>query len=91
MGRLEVSPAGLSAVMVFHQSGFTTFLFGSPYTFRKPDKTGCDTVADAPVRRLSSLKMRFVMNLMIWLPGLFVLGLGCMALCVAFIDACDKI
>jgi hypothetical protein len=31
------------------------------------------------------------MNVMIWLPGLFLLGLGCMALCVAFIDACDKI
>jgi hypothetical protein len=31
------------------------------------------------------------MNLMIWLPAAFVLGLGCMALCVAFIDACDKI
>jgi hypothetical protein len=31
------------------------------------------------------------MNLLIWLPALFVLGLGCMALCVAFIDACERI
>jgi hypothetical protein len=31
------------------------------------------------------------MNLMIWLPGFFLLGLGCMTLCGAFIDACDRI
>ncbi len=31
------------------------------------------------------------MNLWIWLPGLFALGLGCMGLCLAFVDACDAI
>jgi hypothetical protein len=35
--------------VVFHQSGFTTFLSASRYTFGEPDKTGCDTVVRAGV------------------------------------------
>jgi len=31
------------------------------------------------------------MNLFIWLPAMFVLGLGTMGLCIAFIDACEKV
>jgi hypothetical protein len=31
------------------------------------------------------------MNLLIWLPGLFALGLGSLVLCLLFIHACDKI
>ena len=31
------------------------------------------------------------MNLWIWLPAMFLLGLAGMGLCYAFIDACDKI
>jgi hypothetical protein len=31
------------------------------------------------------------MNLVIWLPVMFVLGLGSLALCFAFVDACDRI
>lgn len=31
------------------------------------------------------------MNLAIWLPSLFVLGIVSMALCAAFLDACDRI
>jgi hypothetical protein len=31
------------------------------------------------------------MNLLIWLPAMFVLGLGSLALCLAFVHACDKI
>jgi hypothetical protein len=31
------------------------------------------------------------MNLTLWLPGMFVLGLMSMGLCYAFIDACEKI
>jgi hypothetical protein len=31
------------------------------------------------------------MNLFIWLPLVFALGLGGLALCLAFVDACDKI
>ena len=31
------------------------------------------------------------MNLVVWLPGMFALGLVLMIACYAFIDACDKI
>jgi hypothetical protein len=33
----------------------------------------------------------FAMNLEIWLPGLFLLGLATMAVFFAFISACDKV
>jgi hypothetical protein len=32
-----------------------------------------------------------LMNLALWLPGMFVLGLVSMGLCYAFIGACEKI
>jgi len=31
------------------------------------------------------------MNLMVWLPAMFLLGLVTMGLCYAFITACEKI
>ena len=31
------------------------------------------------------------MNLFIWLPAMFLLGLASMGLCYAFIGACEKI
>ncbi len=31
------------------------------------------------------------MNLLVWLPLMFVLGLFSLALCLAFVDACDRI
>ncbi len=31
------------------------------------------------------------MNLAIWLPAMFVLGMVMMGLCFLFIEACDKI
>ena len=31
------------------------------------------------------------MNLVVWLPALFILGLAGMALCLAFLAACEKI
>jgi hypothetical protein len=31
------------------------------------------------------------MNLVVWLPAMFVLGLVVMGLCYAFIDACEKV
>jgi hypothetical protein len=31
------------------------------------------------------------MNLVVWLPAMFVLGLVSMGLCLAFVSACDKI
>lgn len=31
------------------------------------------------------------MNLVVWLPGLLLLGLTGMALCLAFVSACDRI
>lgn len=31
------------------------------------------------------------MNLMVWLPGMFLLGLVTMISCYAFITACEKI
>jgi hypothetical protein len=30
-------------------------------------------------------------NLVVWLPALFVLGLVCMGVCWAFIDGCERI
>jgi hypothetical protein len=38
-----------AVLVVFHQAGFTTFLSAPRYTFSKPDETGCNTVAPAPV------------------------------------------
>jgi hypothetical protein len=31
------------------------------------------------------------MNLMIWLPAMFVLGLATLGLLTAFVSACDKV
>ena len=31
------------------------------------------------------------MDLTVWLPAMFLLGLGGMILCYVFIEACDKI
>lgn len=31
------------------------------------------------------------MNLLIWLPAMFVLGVLLMVLCVLFLDACEKV
>lgn len=31
------------------------------------------------------------MNLLVWIPMMFVLGLVLMAICLAFIRACEKI
>jgi hypothetical protein len=31
------------------------------------------------------------MNLVVWLPAMFFLGLASLALCYAFIDACEQI
>jgi len=31
------------------------------------------------------------MNLAVWLPAMFVLGLAGMALCLAFVGACERI
>jgi hypothetical protein len=31
------------------------------------------------------------MNLVVWLPLLFALGLGSLVLCVLFVDACERI
>lgn len=30
-------------------------------------------------------------NLAVWLPGMFILGLGAMALIFAFVIACDRV
>ena len=34
---------------------------------------------------------RFAMNLVVWLPGMFLLGVVSMGLCYAFLCACEKI
>jgi hypothetical protein len=31
------------------------------------------------------------MNLVVWLPLMFALGLGSLVLCVLFVDACERI
>ena len=31
------------------------------------------------------------MNLAIWMPAMFLLGIAVMALCILFLEACEKI
>ena len=31
------------------------------------------------------------MNLVLWLPAMFLLGLGALGLCLAFVAACEKV
>jgi uncharacterized membrane protein SpoIIM required for sporulation len=31
------------------------------------------------------------MNLVVWLPAMFILGLAGMTLCLAFVSACERI
>jgi hypothetical protein len=31
------------------------------------------------------------MNLIVWLPAMFVLGLASLGVCLAFVSACDRI
>jgi hypothetical protein len=58
----------------------------------RPAKTGHNAVADTPVRGVGVCrKQGDIMNLLIWLPLAFVLGLGSLALCLVFVDACDRI
>ena len=40
---------------------------------------------------LIELLRRLPMSLVVWLPAMFVLGLGTMILCYVFIGACDKV
>ena len=87
-----MASSALSGSLNFDTSGFTAFLFPAPYTFSKPDKTGLGTAAIAPARHgVVHENQGIVMNLLIWLPLMFVLGLGSLALCLAFVDACERI
>lgn len=59
---------------------------GSRIRFRKAvrlelgaDRAGCPRPQEGPV------------SLIVWLPAMFLLGLTGMALCLAFLSACDKI
>ena len=49
-----------------------------------------DGAADDKASRLSGQE-KTVMNLEIWLPAMFLLGLAVMGLCYAFLIACEKI
>jgi hypothetical protein len=42
-------------------------------------------------RRRGSEKGLALMNLVIWLPVMFVLGLAAMGICLAFVSACEVI
>ena len=41
--------------------------------------------------RLTTIREELMMNLTIWLPALFALGLAAMALMFAFVHGCDKV
>ncbi len=47
--------------------------------------------AGGTVPAFGGVKEATVMNLVVWLPAMFLLGLVTMALCYAFIGACEKI
>src|SRR5882762_9899984 len=73
-------------------SGFTPFLFATSYTFSKTCQDRLQHRRHATVRGLVVCKKQgAVMNLFIWLPLGFVLGPASLALCLAFVDACDRI
>jgi hypothetical protein len=40
---------------------------------------------------LAYLRRKVSMNLFIWLPAMFLLGLGTLGLMFAFVSACDKV
>ncbi len=40
---------------------------------------------------MTGLYGSIVMNLLIWLPALFILGIVSMAACLAFTEGCDRI
>jgi len=44
--------------------------------------------SDSPIVRHREVE---AMNLVVWLPAMFLLGLATMGLCYAFIDVCEKI
>lgn len=74
-------------------SGFTESLFAPVYTLSTllARRERC-----AAKRRESALpqdaeKGSHIMNLVVWLPLLFALGLGSLVLCVLFVDACERI
>jgi hypothetical protein len=71
---------------------YTIFYSRRPIPLVKPAKTGHDAVANTPARGLVVCeKQGAAVNLFIWLPLGFVLGLSSLALCFAFIEACDRI
>ena len=54
-----------------------------------------ETIRECPgswiLRRPAILDRRDAMNLLIWLPLMFVLGLISLLLCLLFVDACERI
>jgi len=41
--------------------------------------------------RLAKKRGNGPVNLVVWLPAMFVLGLACMGVCLLFVQACDRI
>ena len=56
-----------------------------------PDFVDLSLSAGGMVPALPHCQEVVLMNLVVWLPAMFLLGLGGMVLCYAFIEACDKI
>ena len=50
-------------------------------------------VMDAKIRFNNFLKggLKMEMDLAIWLPGMFFLGIAVMAVCFLFVKACEKV
>jgi hypothetical protein len=46
---------------------------------------------DGAIFGAGSEKGLALMNLVIWLPAMFVLGLAAMGICLAFVSACEVI
>jgi hypothetical protein len=75
------------------RSGFTKFLFAPAYTLFTPLNVRffcADWRRGIAVPR-KSWKGSREMNLIVWLPLLFGLGLGSLVLCLLFVDACERI
>ncbi len=76
-------------------AGFTAFLFPPIYTCSEPAGTGRHTVRGTvgmcTAMKTLTLTRSLAMNLLVWLPLMFGLGLVGLVLCLLFVDACDRI
>lgn len=75
------------------RSGFTKFLSPLAYTLFTPlnGRSFCAATRRGIAAHFVFSTESHEMNLLIWLPLLFALGLGSLVLCLLFADACERI